>query len=133
MGKRLKEKEIQPDLMLSSPAVRALSTCQAIAHILGYKQGSVQTDRRLYHATEDEILTVILKLNDKHDAVMIFSHNPGLTDFVNSFRNTPEVIDNIPTCGVVAFKLPIDSWKDVHWKTGDMEFFDYPKNDQLKS
>ena len=31
MGKRLKEKDLHPDMILSSPANRALSTCMQIA------------------------------------------------------------------------------------------------------
>jgi phosphohistidine phosphatase len=133
MGKRLKEKEIHPDLMLSSPAVRALSTCQAIAAILGYEANLIQTDRKLYHASEVEILAIVNKLNDKLEDVMIFGHNPGLTDFINNLNRSSDIIDNLPTCGVVAFKLSVGSWRDVQWKAGDMEFFDFPKNGAAKS
>lgn len=127
MGKRLKEREIHADLMLSSPAERALSTCKIMAEVIGYKQDKISTDRKLYHANDDQILSVIHKLNDKHEQVMIFAHNPGLTDFVNRLGGEPVAIDNFPTCGVVAFKLPVESWKEVEWEKGEMEFYDYPK------
>ena len=83
MGKRLKEKRIVPDLMLSSPAKRALSTCKRIAEALGYSPDKIKTERSLYHADEDEILSVIKSVSDKHDVLMVFGHNPGLTDFTN--------------------------------------------------
>jgi phosphohistidine phosphatase len=127
MGKRLKEREIHADLMLSSPAERALSTCKIMAEIIGYKKEKISTDRSLYHANDDQILSVIHNFNDKHQKVMIFGHNPGLTDFVNRLSTEQEAIDNIPTCGVVAFKFPVESWKEVKWKKGELEFFDYPK------
>jgi phosphohistidine phosphatase len=59
---------------------------------------------------------------------MLFSHNPGLTDFVNTLMNGALDIDNVPTCGVVAFKFNIDDWRDVQWGKGEMMFFDYPKS-----
>jgi phosphohistidine phosphatase len=74
------------------------------------------------------MLAVIQDIKDKHNVVMLFGHNPGLTEFVNSFQNIELDIDNIPTCGVIAFQLNIDSWKDASWGKGKMLFFDYPKN-----
>ena len=128
MGKRLKEKDIQPTLLLSSPAKRALSTAKAIAKVLKYPKDDIKTDRRLYHADEETMLTVVRELKEKQDVVMIFSHNPGLTEFVNSLMDGELDIDNVPTCGVVAFKLDLDTWKDVDWGKGKLLFFDYPKS-----
>jgi phosphohistidine phosphatase len=128
MGKRLKEKEIHPDLMLSSPAKRALSTAKKIAKVLKYPKADIKTERRLYHADEDTMLSIVTELKDKHNVVMIFSHNPGLTDFVNSLMNGQLDIDNVPTCGIVALQFDIVNWKEVSWGKGKMLFFDYPKS-----
>lgn len=127
MGKRLQEREIHPDLLLSSPAERALSTCLIIADKIGHPLYQVLTDRRLYHAGEDQLLTLIRDLDDANDEVIIFAHNPGLTDFVNR-ASKAFVTDNIPTCGVVAMKFPVQSWKSVSWGTGKVVFFDFPKS-----
>lgn len=128
MGKRLKEKDIHPDLLLSSPAKRALSTAKRIAKALKYPKDNIKTDRRLYHADEETMLAVVQELKDSQDVVMIFSHNPGLTEFVNSLMDGQLVIDNVPTCGIVAFQFNSESWKDVDWGKGKLLFFDYPKS-----
>jgi len=128
MGKRLKEKDIHPHLMLSSPAKRALSTGRRIAKILKYPKENILTDRRLYHADEETILSVVQGLKDHHNTVILLSHNPGLTDFVNTLMNGELDIDNVPTCGIVAFELNVDAWKDITWGKGKMLFFDYPKS-----
>ncbi len=125
MGKRLKEKKPVVDLFLSSPAKRALTTAEKIAEILNYPAEKIKTDRELYHAEDEEILRIVKALSDKHDVVFLFGHNPGLTDFVN--RLTGAVIDNVPTCGIVACKLTIESWKQTDWGKGKVEFFDFPK------
>jgi phosphohistidine phosphatase len=128
MGKRLKEKNVFPDLMLSSPAKRAFATARRIGKELKYKKDDIKTDRRLYHADEEIILDVIRGVKDKHNVVMVFGHNPGLTEFVNTLQDKEQDIDNIPTCGIAAFQLDIDSWKDINWGKGRMLFFDYPKS-----
>lgn len=125
MGRRLKEREIVPDLMLSSPANRALATCKMIADILGYDPDRIRTDQKIYHASEEGFFKVIRVLNDNFDEVMIFGHNPGLTDFVNELLN--ERIMNVPTCGIVAGKLQIDSWAETKPGCGKLHFFDFPK------
>jgi phosphohistidine phosphatase len=129
MGKRLREKKVTPDIMLSSPAERALTTCKEIANALDFPQGKIKTDKRLYHADEDQILKVIKELKDSprddEEVVMIFGHNPGLTEFANSLLN--ESLMNIPTCGVVHATLNIESWRDIHFGCGVMRHFDFPK------
>lgn len=128
MGKRLKEKSVHPSLMYSSPAKRALSTAKRIADVLGYERDKIKTDRRLYHADSEMIFSVLKELKNRHDTVLIFGHNPGLTDFVNAMQNEKMFIDNVPTCGIVAFSIAIEDWSDLRTKSGTMLFFDYPKN-----
>ncbi len=128
MGRRLKEKDIHPDLILCSPAKRALSTGKRIAKIVGYPKENIKTDRRLYHSDEETILKVVQGLKDKLDVVMIFGHNPGLTEFANTLMNGGFDIDNVPTCGVVALEFDVDTWQEINWGKGKMLFFDYPKS-----
>ncbi len=129
MARRLKEKHVTPDVMLTSPAERALATCKEFALVLGFPENKIKTDRRLYHANEDQILKVIQELKDlprdNEEVVILFGHNPGLTEFANSLLN--EDLENIPTCGVVAATLDIMDWKDARFGCGEMEFFDSPK------
>lgn len=125
MGKRLKQRKVLPDLFLSSPAERARTTCYAIAEELGYPESKIKTDKNLYHAEDAEILRIIQSLDNKYACVWIFGHNPGLTDFVNLLADAG--IDNIPTCGVVACSLNVQSWDEVSRKKGVVTFFDFPK------
>ncbi len=126
MGKRLKEKEMVIDLILTSPAKRAMSTVKRMAEVLDYPKENIKVEEKLYHASEDKMLDIVHTLKDQNDTVMILGHNPGLTDFVNSL--TKENILNVPTCGIVACNFSVDSWKDIDWGSGKMMFFDYPKS-----
>jgi phosphohistidine phosphatase len=126
----LKEKEIAADLMLSSPAKRALKTCKEIAKILGYNNERIKTDKRIYHAGAEELLRILKEQKDNNEIVMLFGHNPGFTHFANELFN--ENIMNIPTCGIVAGNLKINSWKEIEFGCGKMEFFDFPKRNKRK-
>jgi phosphohistidine phosphatase len=125
MAKRLKERDITADMMISSPAKRAWSTCLAIAKVLEFPEEKIKSERNLYHASEVAFLSTLKSIKDPNDVVMIFAHNPGLTDFANSLFN--ENIVNIPTAGIVAGQLNIQSWNDVFPGCGEMIFFDFPK------
>jgi phosphohistidine phosphatase len=68
---------------------------------------------------------VIAAIDDSAETAAIFSHNPGITAFVNELTKTR--IDNMPTCGVFAIKAETDHWKDFWPAKKSFWFFDYPK------
>ncbi|NBP69251.1 MAG: histidine phosphatase family protein [Cytophagia bacterium] len=125
MAKRLKEKHLVLDLILTSTAVRTLTTAHGIAKVLGYDENRIKGLADLYHASPEKILEILNQVNDHCDVVMLVGHNPGLTDFVNAL--SPMAIDNVPTCGIAAFQLDIDTWKEMEMKEETLLFYDYPK------
>lgn len=125
MGNRLKERSVAPDAIYSSPALRTLTTAIVIAENLGYPADEIQTDRRLYNAGEETLLEFLHKVPDKNSCVMIVCHNPGITDLANDLLHG--TIENVPTAGVVAAELNINSWKAAKHGCGKLIFFDYPK------
>lgn len=129
MGKRLKDRKVAPDVIITSPAKRAVDTCKAIAKELHFPKDKIRKEQKLYHANEDQLLSIIQHLpdlNDDEEVVLLFGHNPGLTEFANILLN--ENLDNIRTCGIVAADLHLDKWKDAHFGCGKMVFYDFPKN-----
>ncbi|MFN3839302.1 MAG: SixA phosphatase family protein [Cyclobacteriaceae bacterium] len=126
MGKRLKERGIKPNLLLSSPAKRALATARRISGEIGFDKEKIKTEKRLYHADSETILEIIQNLNNKYDTVMLFGHNPGLTDFVNEIMHAN--LPNLPTCGVVAARFITDSWLEADAGTCELLFVDSPKH-----
>ena len=125
MGKRLAERGAKIDLIVSSPAKRAMSTAKKLAKELGYKKKIVQNEN-LYNATEWQMLEVIHSFDFQLERVMLVTHNPGLTDFVNQISGRR--VENIPTCGIVELAFEVESWRDIG-KVKPVDFtFDYPKN-----
>ena len=110
MGKRLSKRGVKPDLLVSSPALRALTTAQLIADEIGYQRKDIVVDERLYASSPDDLLAVICALDDKVDRVMLFGHNPEFTDLAH--RLSSEVID-MPTCAIAEFRFDAKAWADV--------------------
>lgn len=107
----LKKNKVQPELFVSSSAVRAKTTAFQIAEGLAYPVEKVQIEEALYHADENGIFDALFGLPDEFDSVMLFGHNPTLTYFVNLFLK-PQ-IDNLPTTGVVSIAFKTDKWEKI--------------------
>jgi phosphohistidine phosphatase len=126
MGLFLKDKNFHPDIILSSPAVRAAKTAKIIADILSYSRNKIQFDEEIYEADTKTLFKIASNTNDKFNSAMMFGHNPSMTYFASSLANIR--IDNIPTCGIVCVELDISSWKEISEHSGILKFFEYPKN-----
>ena len=124
-GRRLKEKRISPDLIITSPANRALTTAKIIAGEIGYAKKNLVSDKRVYMADSEDVVAILREVDNALKEVFIVGHNPTMTDLANDL--TGEYIDNIPTCGIARLKLDIKSWKDLAPGKGKLSLFDYPK------
>jgi phosphohistidine phosphatase len=124
MGKRLAKREVKPDLLLSSPALRALKTAQLMAVAVGYKRKDIVVDDRLYASNPDDLLAVIQVLDKKLNRVMHFGHNPEFADLAH--RLSSEIID-MPTSAVVEFNFDTKAWSDVGEVQPAKVALDYPK------
>ncbi|HQQ82566.1 MAG TPA: histidine phosphatase family protein [Cyclobacteriaceae bacterium] len=125
MGERLNQRDINPDIILSSEAVRALETARVLAQRLQHAERKIVTDSKLYHADEETLLHYVQRIPNEHRTAMLVGHNPGLTEFAALLVDDFE--EDIPTCGIVAITFQVDAWKKVLPQTGRLKFFDYPK------
>lgn len=124
MAERLVNRDFKFDLMVSSPAKRAKSTAKFFAE--AYQINDIIFDESIYEANTNTLLNVVNGLDNAAEKVIMFGHNPGFTDFANELSDAG--IYNIPTAGMVLMSFPFDSWKMVSRGTGELVFFDYPKN-----
>jgi phosphohistidine phosphatase len=128
MGRRLAARDAPPDLIVSSPAARALATARIIAEAVGYPVDRIREDERIYMAGQADILEAIHDLDDEADRVFLFGHNPGLTDLVNMLSESP--VENVPTCGVVEFRMTGERWADLSRETVQRAGFQTPKDEE---
>ena len=126
MARRLRSRRLRPDLVLTSPAVRAITTATIMTRELGVSAQKVQQDERLYLASPKDMLAVIRELGERARHLMVVGHNPGITEFADRISSEREV-DNLPTCAVYSLQFEIAAWSELEWDTGVDAELDYPK------
>lgn len=124
MGKRWSRQHVKPDLIVSSPALRAHATAQVVAQHLEVKIRKITVDDRLYAATETTLIAVIEALDDRLDRVMLVGHNPGFTELANHFDGT---ITHMPPCALAEFRFEAESWAGIGRARPARTIFDSPK------
>ncbi len=125
MAKRLLGKKISIDAFISSPAKRALRTASYFAEAFKRKPKEIITIPSLYLPAVKSFYEAIAEADNNWQTVAVFSHNPGITEFVNEL--TTVHVDNIPTCGIFAIKFNGSKWKSFEHAQKEFWFFDYPK------
>ncbi|RSK37246.1 SixA phosphatase family protein [Hymenobacter metallilatus] len=126
MGQALAKRAITLDLLVASPAVRAMSTAALVAQELEYPSDKIEVVEAIYEATVPDLLAVVRALPDAADSVLLVGHNNTLTEFANLL--SPSEIPDMPTAAIVCLKFSTDSWKQVDRANAEYYFFDKPKN-----
>lgn len=125
MAKLLKAKKVNPDLIISSPANRALTTAGYFAEELNIPKENIDQRAEIYEALTVTIQDMISDLDNALNTVVIFGHNPTLTSLANLYHE--KYIPNVPTCGIVEIQADIDDWKEFNEETARRTNFHYPK------
>lgn len=129
MAKRLKHFNVMPDLILSSPALRAKKTAQVIAKTLDCE---ITYEPRLYESSIETYVEILHELdNSDIKTLLIVAHNPEITLVCEWL--TDAILTNIPTCGIVGVEYNSHSFKELGEGSGKMLFFDYPKKHTIST
>ena len=125
MGGKLHEMGIKPDLIVSSPALRATLTAEYICEQIGYATENIDFQEDIYEASVRTLLKVVNELNDAYKTVLIVGHNPGFSYLAEYL--TGKEIGTIPTCGIVELEFELDKWNMLSQNTANLKNFIYPK------
>ena len=125
MAHRLVKKQIKPQLMVSSPALRAITTAKFFADTWQMPLAEILEEPKIYEANVDTLLKVINNFDNTYDQIAMFGHNPGLTDLVNYLDGH---IYEMPTCSVAILEFPFEDWAMISEGTAKVVLFDYPKS-----
>jgi phosphohistidine phosphatase len=128
MAALLKQKMVIPELVISSPANRALTTAEFFCEILGYPKEQIQQRIEIYEGGTTQLLKIVQQINECCKTAMLFGHNPTMTDFSNLLAGHHN--DSLVTCGVVRIDLGIKSWKEAAPDTGNLVWYEFPKKHQ---
>lgn len=128
LSKWFKEEMGLPDQLLSSPASRAIGTAYIFARAFEIKEKDVLVDETLYESFVKSYLKSISQTNNKVNRLMVFGHNPMLTELANEINNDLQ-FDNVPTCGIIKIGFKFDDWKEILNKPeGKLLISKFPKS-----
>lgn len=126
MAQRLQKSSIFPDIIVSSPALRAKKTASKIAKVLNYDKERIVFYQELYDGGVENYLHVIRNIDNSNNSVFLVAHNPDITDMSERFGNI--IIGNMPTCAIVCVSFDVDDFAKIEEKSGKALFFDFPKS-----
>lgn len=124
MGINFSNKNIQFDIIISSPAVRAHATASLIAEQLKYDTSKIHLNPEIYEASTRTLLQVLNQLKDEWNTVLLVGHNPAIS-YLSEYLTKSEIGD-MTTCGVVIIEFEVDQWDMVSEGTGKMISYEYP-------
>ena len=101
-----KNTEFYPDIIFSSFAKRALSTCEIFMKTLNIDDKFLQVKGELYDFGGQNVINFINAIDDRYEKVMIFGHNHAFTSICNIFGD--QFIDNLPTSGLAVIDFDVN-------------------------
>ncbi len=110
MGRRLLRLDVIPDLLLTSTAVRARDTAEAVAREIGYPIPYIRALPELYHATGSQIVEIISAQENEASTIMLVGHNPAITEAAGRLTGTQ--VEWMPTCSVLCAVVDTHRWDD---------------------
>ena len=126
MGKVMAGLKLMPDLIITSPAVRAAFNARIVAAEIGFPESKLQYDNRVYEASVNMLLKILCAVDQHVNTLLLVGHNPGLTDLVDYLSD--KKIENLQTTGLYGMELGVDNWPDVSEGSGKYILYDFPKN-----
>ncbi|QPT40003.1 phosphohistidine phosphatase [Oligella ureolytica] len=126
MGQRLLSRQVEPDRIVASSAVRTTITAQSIAKELGYPQEDILLDDRLYACQSEYLLETVQAFDNDLDYVMLVGHFPELNDFLLMFTSD---IEHMPTCAMAELTFDVSNWTEIRQNNLQKVLFDYPKKE----
>jgi phosphohistidine phosphatase len=130
IGDYLLKNHVNPDLIITSHAVRALETAKLISGKLDYNPDTLRIAEELYYHDENGIGEYITKLPDFVESVMIIGHNPAFTNLSNRFLE--EKLEWLPTSGILSVTFETGKWQNIFQSERKVNFYVSPRTLKIK-
>jgi phosphohistidine phosphatase len=129
IGEELLRRNAVPDLILSSPAVRAMQTADLLSKSCGFS-GEVQWINEFYNGDMEQILQHVKKIPENVGRLMIIGHNPVFELLASNLISNKEADVILPTASVISITVSISLWNDLELHNNKLDWIITPK--QLK-
>lgn len=125
MGEIMFKNNFQPELVLSSPAVRAKETVNLLKTSANLPS-KVEFDERIYEASPQTLLNVVSELDETAKSAMLVGHNPGLEGLIKVLTGE---FEQMPTAALAVIDLETESWNDITSESGKLRTIIRPKEE----
>lgn len=126
MAARLRDSRRLPDRLVSSPALRAITTARLFAAELQMPPEQIEVRSRIYDASLATLVEVVRELDPQARHVALFGHNPGFSELARWLATCP--FYDMPTCAVAGLELHIDTWSELASGCGQLHRYLFPKD-----
>lgn len=113
----LKEK-IRPDVILSSPALRAQQTTHVVCEAAGLS-ALINFDERIYEASVQRLFEIVAGFADAVNTAMMVGHNPGFEDLLAALTGESQ---RMPTAALACIELKTKKWSDLTGGCGKLKW-----------
>lgn len=128
MGEVISQNGFAPDVILSSPAVRARETAR-LAKDGGDLEAEIRHEPSIYEASPQTLRQVAANIDDSFRSAMIVGHNPGMEGFIRFLTGR---LEPMPTAALAVIDLDIERWQDIGPNSGKLRKLIRPK-DEMKT
>ncbi len=125
IGGLMKERDMVPDAIVSSPAVRAKQTAELVREAAGFEP-EIKFNERIYEASVGTLMTVITEFDNEADRALLVGHNPGAEGLI--YYLTGEIAP-MPTAALAIIELNIGSWAEIEDGRGILSRVIRPKDE----
>ena len=129
MARALKARGLLPQRIVSSGALRALTTVQIFIKELEIFD-CLGVDNRLYLGDSSKYLGVINEIDNAHETVMIVGHNPAISEVCELLCGAN--VGTLAPCAVCSIAFSLDSFDCIVPAAGRLEFYDSPNASRRK-
>ena len=124
MGKYLADLDQMPDLVISSPAVRAKTTVQ-LAMETGEWSSEFKLDRSIYGGSSGTLLDLLYNINDSMGVACLVGHEPTFSSFISNCTNSGWI--RFPTASMARLDFEVSAWKEIRFGQGTLAWLTRPK------
>ncbi len=118
IGTLMRNKKLTPDLVLSSPAVRARETIQIVMKTARLPV-ELRYDQRIYEAGPLQLLEVISQIEEDKDSVLLVGHNPGLEELLQVLTGS---VEHMATATLGKIDLKAAKWSKALEDKGTLDW-----------
>jgi len=116
MGAYMLKEKIRPDLVLSSPALRAKQTTTMVCEAAGLSS-LINFDERIYEAGVQRLFEIVAGFDDASNTAMMVGHNPGFEELLAALTNESHPM---PTAALACIKVKVEKWSEVTGGVGKL-------------